>query len=203
MALPEGALHGVRIAIDFGGGARQGTLSLLMPPALAPSGRAGVRGAGQRLGDELRPVVMEGRVQLEAVLCRLRLPLLRIRSMAPGDTLRIPAQALTSLSLETLDRRPVGQARLGQMEGRKAVRLSILPADPAAPVPAPRQLSVLSNGLAPHPQRAGSAQIVSAPDAGLGQDWGSSADPGGTLPDEDGFPAPGFGGLSPSDGPGV
>lgn len=202
MALPEGLLHGVRIAIDFGGGARQGALTLLMPPPAPLSGRTGSLAAGHRLGDELRPVVMEGRVQLEAVLCRLRLPLQRIRAMAPGDMLRIPARALASLSLETLDRRPVGQARLGQMEGRKAVRLSVLPfdaaTDAAGAAPAPRQLAALPKGAAPQPFRAAVAQMPSAPDPGIGQDWGPSPELGGVLPEDGGFPVPSFGGLSPS-----
>ncbi|MGI1663841.1 FliM/FliN family flagellar motor switch protein [Palleronia sp. KMU-117] len=196
MALSDGPLHAVRIAIDFGGGARQGALSLLMPPFAPLSGRADAPAAGRHLGEELRPVVMEGRVQLEAVLCRLRLPLQRIRALAPGDRLRVPAKALIGLSLEARDGRPVGRARLGQIEGRKAVRLSVDAADTDA-AQSPQKLAALPSGAASPPGQAGGTRMASAPNPGAGRDPAHPDGRGGAPSHDGGLSGPALSGLSP------
>jgi flagellar motor switch protein FliM len=66
---------------------------------------------------------MEGQVALQAVLHRAVLPLSRIRTLVPGQVLPVPAGALGALSVEGSDGRPVAHARLGQVDGWKAVRL--------------------------------------------------------------------------------
>lgn len=124
MTLPDGPLHRVRIVADLGAGARQGRLFLMMPPAQSAADRA-AQGARRSLGQDLRPVVVEGRVTLEAVLHRLRLPLARIGSLAPGDLIPVPTGALGAISIEGSDGRRVAAARLGQLDGRKAVRMNL------------------------------------------------------------------------------
>jgi flagellar motor switch protein FliM len=135
MTLPEGPLHRAGIVADLGAGARRGLLTLVMPPAQGPVAARAGRAARRTLGQELRPVVAEGRVTLEAVLHRLRMPLARIGALAPGDLIPVPATALNAISIEGADGRRVSGARLGQLDGRKAVRI-ILPQN-ATPVAGP------------------------------------------------------------------
>jgi len=123
MTLPDGPLHRVRILADLGAGARQGQLTLMMPPAPGPADARATPGVRRSLGQDLRPVVAEGRVTLEAVLHRLRLPLARIGSMSPGDLIPVPATVLGAISIEGTDGRRVAAARLGQVDGWKAVRI--------------------------------------------------------------------------------
>jgi flagellar motor switch protein FliM len=123
MTLPDGPLHRVRIMADLGAGARQGQVTLIMPPARDPAQVRAPQGTRRTLGQDLRPVVAEGRVTLEAVLHRLRLPLARIASLAPGDLLPLPSTVLGAISIEGGDGRRIAGARLGQVDGRKAVRL--------------------------------------------------------------------------------
>jgi flagellar motor switch protein FliM len=123
MTLSDGPLHRVRIMADLGAGVRQGKLTLIMPPVQGGADARLRQGAHRSLGQDLRPVVAEGRVTLEAVLHRLRLPLARIGSLAPGDLIPVPATVLGAISIEGVDGRRVAGARLGQVDGRKAVRI--------------------------------------------------------------------------------
>jgi flagellar motor switch protein FliM len=128
LLLGEGATQVTRIELDLGGGVRAGVMVLMMPPA-PPRGQDGRR----VLADDLRPVVMEGQVTLRAVLHRTALPLARIRSLAPGERIAVPGAALGAVAVEGADGRVVAQARLGQVEGWKALRLT-LPAAGARPL---------------------------------------------------------------------
>jgi flagellar motor switch protein FliM len=128
LLLAEGATQATRIDLDLGGGVRPGAMVLMMPPA-PPRGQDGRRA----LSDELRPAVMEGQATLRAVLHRTTLPLARIRTLAPGERITVPGAALGAVAVEGADGRVVAQARLGQVEGWKALRLT-LPAAGARPL---------------------------------------------------------------------
>ena len=118
MLLTDGTVQVTRIEVDLADGARRGRLVILAAPRTPRPGR------GRRpLAEDLRPVVMEGQVALQAVLHRVVLPLSRIRGLAPGQVLSVPATALAALSVEGGDGRTVAAARLGQVDGWKAVRL--------------------------------------------------------------------------------
>jgi flagellar motor switch protein FliM len=120
LLLGEGAMQATRIDLDLGGGVRPGAMILVMSP-MAPRTQVGRRA----LSDELRPVVMEGQATLRAVLHRTTLPLARIRSLAPGERIVVPGAALGAVAVEGGDGRVVAQARLGQVGGWKALRLTL------------------------------------------------------------------------------
>ncbi len=61
---------------------------------------------------------------LEAVLARLNLPLNTILRLREGEVLALPFAALDRISLEGLDGRRVGEGKLGQNRGMRALRLS-------------------------------------------------------------------------------
>jgi flagellar motor switch protein FliM len=126
MLLAEGPVQVTQVGVDLGQGARQGRLVVLAAPRKPRAGKA-----RRPLAEDLRPAVMEGQVALQAVLHRAVLPLSRIRALAPGQVLPVPAGALGALSVEGGDGRSVAGARLGQVDGWKAVRLIL--SGPGAP----------------------------------------------------------------------
>lgn len=62
--------------------------------------------------------------RLEAVLARLTMPLEQVMLLAEGMILPLQDAALDRISLEGLDGRRVGEGKLGQNRGMRAVRLS-------------------------------------------------------------------------------
>lgn len=74
--------------------------------------------------------------ELQAALSRVTLPLATIMSLRVGQVLALPTAALDHISIEGLDGRPVGQARLGQNRGMRALRLTASPVQAKAGVEA-------------------------------------------------------------------
>jgi flagellar motor switch protein FliM len=189
MSLPEGALHRVRVVTQLGGRARQGQIVLVMP-AVAGLSDAGA-GQGRPLGEDLGRAIMGGQVVIDAVLHRIRLPLAQVRGLRVGDTLPVPATALGSVSVEARDGRRVARARLGQVDGLKALRLVLDPdreADGAARLGRPDAVADLpraAGGQGGGPQGADARTGFNADVAGMHpaietagpEPAGSAADP--------------------------
>ena len=129
MALGPAELSVTTLVLDLGSGAKQGSLTIATPPPARP-GEAQITG---RLGERLRPVLMESEAELKAVLHRTFLPYGRISTLTSGDTIDLPREAIGAVSLETVDERPVATGRLGQAGGVRAVRISLAEEDAAAP----------------------------------------------------------------------
>jgi flagellar motor switch protein FliM len=66
---------------------------------------------------------MGARVDLEAVLHRVTMPLHQAMQLKIGSELTIPYHALETLQIEAIGRRLVTSARLGQANGMRAVRV--------------------------------------------------------------------------------
>ena len=126
MILPPQELHVARISLDLGGRARQGQLAIAMPPISASQSRSpGGSLSKKPFGTELRPIIYDSPAALEAVLYRPRLPYEKVERFSPGDVVQIPVEALTQVALEASDGKIVARARLGQVEGTRAVRLML------------------------------------------------------------------------------
>jgi flagellar motor switch protein FliM len=126
LTLAEGEFRVMRLSLDLGSGARQGSLTLAMPvSAPAVSRKPGGADREEPLGVALGRILMDSPAAMEVVLHRFRLPYAAIRDMVPGDTVEIPLAALTSVSVETPDGRHLARARLGQVDGRKAICLDL------------------------------------------------------------------------------
>lgn len=123
LTLDPGRYNRLRIAISLGGGAKIGTLSYFVPASLARVGGM----SEDALGPKLRPHLMEAPVEMDVILTRLEKPLGEAMNFAAGDVIAINAEALGEVSLEVraLDE-VIGQARLGQVKGMRAVRLGAL-----------------------------------------------------------------------------
>lgn len=133
--------------ITIGGGSRTATVVLALPAA-GRGAKPAAKAAPER--EEARSVrawsqgmqaaVGGATVCLDAVMTRVRLPLERLMTLAPGALLPIGTASLDSVSLETRDGRRVAEARLGQNRGMRALRLTRIEDVPQAP----RQASQVS-----------------------------------------------------------
>jgi flagellar motor switch protein FliM len=82
----------------------------------------------------LQQRVLDAPVRLDAILCRLSLPLCDVGRLAVGDVLALPKDVLRDIAIESVGRQPVATARLGQVDGMRALRLTS-PGQTVAPNP--------------------------------------------------------------------
>ncbi|MFM7336648.1 MAG: FliM/FliN family flagellar motor switch protein [Tabrizicola sp.] len=150
---------------DGGPGGREGTVILVLPaegrgecpvPVAEPE-----EAVAPHFTSALQAQVMQSDCRLDAVVGRLTLPLKQIMSLEIGQTLILPSAALDAISLETVEGRQVGRARLGQHRGMRALKLSTtqvaVPQPQQAPQPrqAPHQSADQSEGPPPELRAAG------------------------------------------------
>ena len=132
----------IRATVQLGTGeARTGQLLLCVPakgrgpkprpkqdaPEEAPEA---VAGDGDWAG-LLEQTVMSADVQINAVLYRMDLPIAEIMALQAGSELAIPMAALEQLELEGVDGKPLARGRLGQANGHRAVRMTVIEAGEA------------------------------------------------------------------------
>jgi flagellar motor switch protein FliM len=135
LLLPDGAYTILGADLGFDGVDRRARLVMVLPQAPA--------GAGRALGARAKPVdpewlaarsriLAEIRLPLEVVLLRLTRPLAEVQRLSVGDLLPFSAADLHEVALEDAEGRALLHGRLGQIGGRRALRLP-----GAAPRPAP------------------------------------------------------------------
>ena len=122
MSLPEGDYKLAEIALDFQTGTRVGGLKLLFPPCDAPQG---IEEEEKSLGEALSDAVMDAPARIEAVLCTTKRSLGQITAFQPGDVLKVPLSSLMAVQLRSPDGRRLSSARLGQLNGQRAVRVQL------------------------------------------------------------------------------
>lgn len=129
------------LELRLGDGARGGGVSLLLPAgAAARSGRdAAPADPEASWARSMRDAALEAPVRLEAVLPPMRLPLSRLVSLKVGDLIPLDPLALAEITLhggasgvtspgrKRLPRGASLRARLGQLNGARAVKISALP----------------------------------------------------------------------------
>ncbi|MDV7143508.1 FliM/FliN family flagellar motor switch protein [Tropicimonas sp. TH_r6] len=188
------------LSLDFEMGTRTGEILLALPA----EGRGTVQmPQDEMFGDavdsdpfwspSLQLRVLEGEVQLDAVLHRFHLPISAISELKPGDEIPIPLTAIDNVRLSGAERIPLGRCRLGSSQGFRALRLGADGAGAGARGPS----LVHSAALAPSGFDDGHADgLPSLPDLpGLGQPEDGLPDlGGGGLPDISGGGLPDIGG---------
>ncbi|MCB2111242.1 MAG: FliM/FliN family flagellar motor switch protein, partial [Rhodobacteraceae bacterium] len=136
----EAPPRGLRLAASFGDeGARTGTITLLLSPGrVAPArGDDPARHAGAGLWQaRLEERVLGARAGIVAVLDRIAMPLAGATAMRPGDELPLRPGAAGRVRLESADGQLLAHGRLGQMQGRIALRLTELAPPPGRPAAA-------------------------------------------------------------------
>lgn len=114
--LPAGDLTVLRTDVSLNG--QQPGLFLILPPALATEGE------GEGFGTGLADQVMASEAVLNAVLCRMTVPLEAILHLQVGTTVPLPRASLEGVGFETVSGQRVAEGRLGQNRGLRAIRLS-------------------------------------------------------------------------------
>jgi flagellar motor switch protein FliM len=133
MALAAPDFHVFQLPLDIAEGTRSGAVILALPQRAAPVVPADKRESAQ-VSVPLQQRVLDAPVRLDAILCRLSLPLSDVGRLAVGDVLALPKDVLRDIAIETVGRQPVATARLGQVDGMRALRLTS-PGQRAAPNP--------------------------------------------------------------------
>ena len=174
------------LALQLGFGARTGTLTLILPAGEAPAA-AGPAEAQQGPAAEwdrlMREAAMASPVRLEAVLPPMRLPLSRLMALRVGDLVPLEPGALAEVTLHggssgvtiggrrRLPRGAALKARLGQLNGLRAVKIAALPGERIADAPgdgrdddpAFGQAQALVPAASPSPQPAAGAAEATKP----------------------------------------
>ncbi len=148
LGLPQGAYRVFLLDLDIAGRA-EGRLRLALPKPLPPADPVT---RPEDWAEAFRGTVLDCPAGLEAELCRITLPLARLRALRPGMQIALPGDSLGTVALRPPGRAAVAAGRLGQVRGLRAVRLtgSAPPRRPAARASPPRRLRV-SNRPAPRP----------------------------------------------------
>ncbi|QFT72224.1 FliM/FliN family flagellar motor C-terminal domain-containing protein [Ruegeria sp. THAF33] len=122
LAMTEDEYRVFDLTVDLAGGAQQGQISIFLPehPATPEKAEEVTDPAGPRL-EQASGVV---RAELNAVLCRMSLPLSDLSEIQPGCVLPLRGARLDRTEILTIDRKPAGIGRLGQCGGLRAVRLN-------------------------------------------------------------------------------
>lgn len=129
------------LELRLGDGARAGQVSLILPMEEAVADPAAPPDAEADWTRMMREAAEGAPVRLEALLPPMRLPLWRLTSLAVGDLIPLDANALSEVTLlggssgvtcagrKRLPRAAAMKARLGQLNGVRAVKIAALPGE--------------------------------------------------------------------------
>lgn len=131
----------LNVSLDIGEAARSGDFDMVIPLSVLDSFKAAGRSKSQEKAERnamdlwanrMSRAAREAPLRLTSVIHRLHLDIGTVQSWRPGDLLEIPASGRerVELMIDGQGEVPVAIGRLGALEGRKAVKLS-LPPDPA------------------------------------------------------------------------
>lgn len=129
MALPDIAYRRYRAVLDLGNGGKQGHLTLLLPFDATKPPAAHRSGAGPEKPSETPPAILGARVELHAILHRVRMSLDNVSGLAPGMVITLTRDVLDTVELEDLTGQIRATCRLGQAAGQRALRIEM---DPSA-----------------------------------------------------------------------
>jgi flagellar motor switch protein FliM len=140
LTLDAPAFEHFRVTVDLGPGAKTGWLDLLLPVRADPPKRPAASDRSAPDTAQMSDVILGAPVVLDAVLARLSLPLREACALKPGQTLPLDRETLTATRLVTAGGHLVAEARLGQVNGWRALRLVSAHAAPLPDLaePAPR-----------------------------------------------------------------
>ena len=108
------------LSLDFAGGIAQGTACLILPEPPEPEETKTRNKNGPRLDDAIGGATAE----LQAVICRMRIPLAEMSAMSPGDVIPLNMGRFDKTELLAISGQPVTTGQLGQAGGFRAVRLA-------------------------------------------------------------------------------
>lgn len=124
LSLTNPDYHVFRLTLDIGPGARVGEMTLALPCLANPADQLSAPDLATA-SQQFQGRVLDAPVRLDAVLCRVFLPLSQVSRFKAGDLLPLSTDASREITVETVGRRPVALARLGKIDGLRAVRLAL------------------------------------------------------------------------------
>lgn len=127
LLLEDAPYQVIRADVALMDGAKSGPLILALPDRAAASGKASEAAPATDHGfsAHLAAQVDTVTARLDAVVGRLTLPLSRLSTLLPGEMLPLPLAGIDRVRLVGLDGRLVGEGRLGQARGQRAIRLTM------------------------------------------------------------------------------
>jgi len=164
LALEAPEFHQTSFQVDIADGAKTGTLEIVLPLGWDSSQEA--REPDPEVeGAALAETVLRAPARLDSVLDRVRMPLQRVCRLAVGDLVPLSAERM-ELRLESTQKHLVAKARLGRLNGMRAVRLL---GDGRVETGFPAS----SSSLADKPDRADAA----SPGGAISSAWGAHGQP--------------------------
>ena len=122
LLLEEGDYTLWRAELRLGAGERAGDF-LLLRPALRPVVALPEPSLAD-VADSLPARLAEAEARLDAVLAQTKMSVTQIMALSPGVVLPLGGAAIDSIRLIGVDGRTIGEGRLGQMRGMRALRLT-------------------------------------------------------------------------------
>jgi flagellar motor switch protein FliM len=123
LALLAPDYHVLQIPLEIGQGARTGELVLALPVPERPAEQM-AKVEQVKVSPEFQARVMDAPARLQAILCRLSLPLSQMGQLSTGTLLPLPPDVLRDISLEA-GGRAVAKAQLGKLHGMRALRVKM------------------------------------------------------------------------------
>lgn len=126
LALEADRFHMLRLSVALGdGAARTGMIEFLVPEAPASQAADSATPAGLAAGKAgLGQLALDAPVVLRAMMGRIDLPLDAAMALTAGDILPVSGCAGLKVRLEATEAHLVAEAKLGQMNGQRALRLT-------------------------------------------------------------------------------
>lgn len=130
LALGTGDYWIIRAVCQIEGGG-DATILLALPISAETEGAADAEAAQDTPARPFCDRLLSAPARLDAVLCRLSLPLSDARALKVDEVLMLPNDALALASIEMAGQKVVSNAILGQMSGLRALRLAGAPRFPS------------------------------------------------------------------------
>ncbi|WP_170587576.1 FliM/FliN family flagellar motor switch protein [Ruegeria arenilitoris] len=122
LALVEDRYDAFEFTVELEGGVRQGTVLILLPKISVAEGQA--KHADLEPLKTLSQAAGVVRAELNAVICRMHLPLTTLSDLGIGDLLPLAGARLDRIDIAAIDRNQATTGRLGQCGGQRAVRIN-------------------------------------------------------------------------------
>jgi flagellar motor switch protein FliM len=122
--MPDVLYHGLSMEVDIGDGLRTGKILLILPQVAFDAEHQVKKGAANGdFSEAWKKVVLKAPFELQAVLCRLSVPLSQLKKLKQGEKFYVPLSLLQNITLEGMNGQKFGSGQLGIAEGYFAVRL--------------------------------------------------------------------------------
>ncbi len=151
----------VELTVELAGGARQGEICILLPDP--PQSEKEQAEQENTPGLRLQQASGVMRAELNAVLCRMSLPLTSLSELDVGDVLPLSVAKLDKVQITTIERGRMAIGRLGQCGGMRAVRINEHRASTALTYSEPQPFLPSQ----PRTDNAGGQDITTASESGL------------------------------------